>query len=74
MASGTGCPGTKFIGMVEVSLYELLRNEFSTDDDQQSCIAELQRLKCDPTKADALPFATFKLKAKTLALRAGYTS
>ena len=73
-ASGTQCPGTRPINTVEVSLYNLLREEFSTDDDQQACIAELQRLKWDPTKPDALPFATFKSKAKTLALRAGYTS
>jgi len=73
-ASGTRCPKTRPINAVEVSLYNLLHEEFSTDDDQQACIAELQRLKWDPTKPDALPFATFKSKAKTLALRAGYTS
>ena len=74
VASGTRCPGTRPIGTIEISLYDLLREEFSTDDDQQSCIAELQRLKWNPTKADALPFATFKSKTKTLTLRAGYTS
>lgn len=45
LSSGAECAGTKPPTIVEVSLFELLREEFSTDDDQQSCIAELQRLK-----------------------------
>jgi hypothetical protein len=61
-------------GTIEVSLYDLLCEEFSTVDNQQSCIAELKRLEWNPTKADALPFVTFKSKTKTLTLRGEYTS
>ena len=74
LSEGSGCANTKPATIVEVSFFELLREEFSTEDDQQSSIAELQRLKWNPTASDAIPFATFKSKSKTLALRAGYSN
>jgi hypothetical protein len=55
-------------------MFDLLHAEFSTEDDQQAAILELKRLRWDPTKTDALPFATFKSKVKSLANRAGYST
>ncbi|KAI5776543.1 hypothetical protein EDC01DRAFT_636646 [Geopyxis carbonaria] len=65
------CAGSKPLSVTEVSLFDLLKEQFPEEKDEIEAALELKQYKSNPSDKDATPFATFKTYSQSLALRAG---